>query len=160
MSLSNVSQRSDTEKEILNSNESSQLIDGGNIGDRDDGSDRDDIDDEGDDNEVDKNLQSMNQVEASNSNEEEEDDDEDGYSDNDAQQSVGSADSSHVAIDLSENEIYKGICTLFEDQEGNNILEYISLLHSESIGLNKTMKAIKKDLGRIADCAEVIARKK
>lgn len=86
-------------------------------------------------------------------------------SDNDTHQSEvsgGSAetgDSSHIAIDLSENEIYKGICTLFEDQEGNNILEYISLLHSESIGLNKTMKAIKKDLGRIADCAELMAAK-
>ena len=80
-------------------------------------------------------------------------------SDNDDDESYQSGGSSHVAIDLSENEIYKGICTLFEDQEGNNILEYISLLHSESIGLNKTMKAIKKDLGRIADCAELMAAK-
>ena len=83
------------------------------------------------------------------------DDDEDGE-DGDDDQSGGS---SHVAIDLSENEIYKGICTLFEDENGNNILEYISLLHSELIGHNKTMKSIKKDLARIADCAEIMAKK-
>ena len=86
----------------------------------------------------------------SNSNTEVSDDDDKSY------QSGGS---SHVAIDLSENEIYKGICTLFEDENGNNILEYISLLHSELIGHNKTMKAIKKDLGRIADCAELMSKK-
>ena len=87
--------------------------------------------------------------------EDDEDGDEDGE-DGDDDQSGGS---SHVAIDLSENEIYKGICTLFEDENGNNILEYISLLHSELIGHNKTMKSIKKDLARIADCAEIIAKK-
>lgn len=80
-------------------------------------------------------------------------------SDNDDDESYQSGGSSHVAIDLSENEIYKGICTLFEDENGNNILEYISLLHSELIGHNKTMKAIKKDLGRIADCAELMSKK-
>src|SRR5210317_271977 len=50
------------------------------------------------------------------------DDDEEEQSDDDQ-----SAGSSNVAIDLSENEFYKGMCTLLEDQEGNNILEYISL---------------------------------
>lgn len=85
-----------------------------------------------------------------------EDGNDDGEDGDDDEQSGGS---SHVAIDLSENEIYKGICTLFEDENGNNILEYISLLHSELIGHNKTMKSIKKDLSRIADCAEIMAKK-
>ena len=68
-------------------------------------------------------------------------------------------DQERIPIDLSENEVYRGICTLFEDEDGNNILEYISLLHSELIGHNKTMKSIKKDLSRIADCAEIMAKK-
>lgn len=89
--------------------------------------------------------------------EDDEDGDEDGDGDDDDENQSGG--SSHVAIDLSENEIYKGICTLFEDENGNNILEYISLLHSELIGHNKTMKSIKKDLARIADCAEIMAKK-
>lgn len=59
-----------------------------------------------------------------------------------------------IAIDLSDNPVYRGLCTLLEDDEGNNLLEYISLLHSELIGHNKTMKGIKKDLGRIANAAE------
>ena len=81
------------------------------------------------------------------------DDDEEEKSDDDQ-----SAGSSNVAIDLSENEFYKGMCTLLEDQEGNNILEYISLLHSELIGHNKTMKAIRKDLSTIAECAKIMTQ--
>ena len=99
---------------------------------------------------------------GSDNNEEDEDGDEDGDEDDDEDddgEDDQSGGSSHVAIDLSENEIYKGICTLFEDENGNNILEYISLLHSELIGHNKTMKSIKKDLARIADCAEIMAKK-
>ncbi len=60
-------------------------------------------------------------------------------------------------IDLSDNEIYKGIYSLFEDEEGNNILNYISLLHNELQGLNEQMKnvrLIRKDMGRIADSLE------
>jgi hypothetical protein len=63
-----------------------------------------------------------------------------------------------VPIDLSENEFYRGICTLFEDDDGNNILEYISLLHTELIGINKSLenlRGIRKDISRIADCAEL-----
>ena len=48
-----------------------------------------------------------------------------------------------IPIDLSENEVYRGICTLFEDEEGNNILEYISLLHTELIGINKSLEYLK-----------------
>jgi hypothetical protein len=68
-----------------------------------------------------------------------------------------------IPIDLSQNEVYKGICTLFEDEEGNNILEYISLIHTELIGMNKSLeflRGIKKDLSRIADCAEIMAKGK
>jgi hypothetical protein len=68
-----------------------------------------------------------------------------------------------VPIDLSTNEVYRGICTLFEDEEGNNILEYISLLHTELIGINKSLenlKLIRKDISRLADCAEIIVKNK
>lgn len=63
-----------------------------------------------------------------------------------------------IPIDLSENEFYRGICTLFEDDDGNNILEYISLLHTELIGINKSLenlRGMRKDISRIADCAEL-----
>ena len=63
-----------------------------------------------------------------------------------------------IPIDLSQNEVYRGVCTLFEDEHGNNILEYISLLHTELIGINKSLenlRTIKKDITRLADCAEL-----
>ena len=56
---------------------------------------------------------------------------------NDSDDNSEEDDERHVPIDLSENEVYRGICTLLEDEEGNNILEYISLLHTELIGINK-----------------------
>jgi len=70
-------------------------------------------------------------------------------------------DNERIAIDLSENEVFRGICTLFEDEEGNNILEYISLIHTELIALNKSVefiRGIKKDISRIADCAEILTK--
>lgn len=73
----------------------------------------------------------------------------------------GEDDDERIPIDLSKNEIYRGICTLFEDEDGNNILEYISLLHTELIGINKSLenlKSIKKDMSRIADCAETLVK--
>jgi len=85
----------------------------------------------------------------------EDDDDED----EDAEDATD--DNERIAIDLSENEVYKGICTLFEDEEGNNILEYISLIHTELIALNKSVefiRGIKKDISRIADCAEILTK--
>ena len=97
--------------------------------------------------------QSEISIEEEQSDGEDDDDDEQSY-DEDNQ----SAGSSNVAIDLSENEFYKGMCTLLEDQEGNNILEYISLLHSELIGHNKTMKDIRKDLSTIAECAKIMTQ--
>ena len=67
-------------------------------------------------------------------------------------------DENKIPIDLSQNEIYRGVCTLLEDEDGNNILEYISLLHTEMIGINKSLenlRLIRKDISRLADCAEL-----
>jgi hypothetical protein len=67
----------------------------------------------------------------------------------------------NMPIDLSQNEIYRGVCTLLEDDDGNNILEYISLLHTELIGINKSMenlRGIRKELTRIADVAELMVK--
>lgn len=92
--------------------------------------------------EVEEEVECENEEET----EEEEEEDEDG-----------------CAIDLSQNEVYRGVCTLFEDAEGNNILEYISLLHTELIGINKSMenlRSIRKDLSRLADVAELLVRSK
>jgi len=66
-------------------------------------------------------------------------------------------DDSEYEIDVSENEIYKGIYSFFEDDEGHNILDYISLLHTELIGIGKTLtnvKVMRKDMTRIADSLE------
>ncbi len=70
-------------------------------------------------------------------------------------------DDERVPIDLSKNEIYRGICTLFEDEDGNNLLEYISLLHTELIGINKSLenlRLIRKEMSRVADCAELFLK--
>jgi hypothetical protein len=86
-------------------------------------------------------------------NEDDEDDDED---EEDDEQEGG-----NMPIDLSQNEIYRGVCTLLEDDDGNNILEYISLLHTELIGINKSMenlRGIRKELTRIADVAELMVK--
>lgn len=73
------------------------------------------------------------------------------------------SDDERVPVDLSQNEFYRGICTLLEDEDGNNILEYISLLHTELIGINKSLenlRSMRKDIGRIADCAELFMKSK
>jgi hypothetical protein len=88
---------------------------------------------------------------------------EDDEDDEECEDDADDADDERIPIDLSQNEVYKGICTLFEDEEGNNILEYISLIHTELIGMNKSLeflRGIKKDLSRIADCAEIMAKGK
>jgi len=85
------------------------------------------------------------------------DEDEDEDDGDDAEDDLGD----RIPIDLSENEVYRGICTLFEDEEGNNILEYISLLHTELIGINKSLenlRGIRKELSRLADCAELMSK--
>jgi hypothetical protein len=88
---------------------------------------------------------------------EDQEDDEDQQSD--CSSDMGS-ENQKVAIDLSDNEFYKGICTLLEDDHGNNILEYISLLHTELIGVNKNLRTMNKNMNKIANCAELIAKKK
>ncbi len=86
---------------------------------------------------------------------------ESGSESNDSSESGSGSDSDdeegEYEIDLSDNEIYKGIYSLFEDEEGNNILNYISLLHNELQGLNENMKnlrPLRKDMTRIADSLE------
>lgn len=66
-------------------------------------------------------------------------------------------DTSEVNIDLSENEFYKGMCTLLEDDNGNNIVAYMDLLHDETKNIADSVKyleGIRKDLHRIANCFE------
>ena len=78
-------------------------------------------------------------------------------------ESSGSGSDSEYEIDLSNNEIYKGIYSFFEDEEGHNILDYISLLHTEMIGISKTLtnvKVIRKDMTRIADSLEKLVAMK
>ena len=80
-----------------------------------------------------------------------------------SEQEGGSDDEERVPVDLSQNEFYRCICTLLEDEDGNNILEYISLLHTELIGINKSLenlRSMRKDIGRIADCAELFMKSK
>jgi hypothetical protein len=81
----------------------------------------------------------------------------------DEQDEQDDQDDQRIPIDLSQNEIYRGVCTLLEDDDGNNILEYISLLHTELIGINKSLenlRLIRKDITRLADCAEIFLKGK
>jgi hypothetical protein len=81
--------------------------------------------------------------------EEEDDEDEDESEDED--------DTSEVNIDLSENEFYKGMCTLLEDENGNNIVAYMDLIHDETKNIADSVKhleGMRKDMRRIADCFE------
>jgi hypothetical protein len=90
-------------------------------------------------------------------------DDEEEYDYNEQQSDCSSdmgSENQKVPIDLSDNDFYKGICTLLEDDHGNNILEYISLLHTELIGVNKNLRSMNKNMTKIASCAELIAKKK
>ena len=94
---------------------------------------------------------------------EEEEETEENESEEDSDEEEDDDDEERVPIDLSQNEIYRGVCTLLEDEEGNNILEYISLLHTELIGINKSLenlRLIRKDITRLADCAELMVKGK
>ena len=96
-----------------------------------------------------ENMSNSNNNESDNN---QSDNDSNSQSDNQS----GGAESS-INIDLTNNPIYQGICTLFEDEDGNNILEYISLLHTELININKNMEnvvSIKNDIHRIANSIE------
>ena len=87
------------------------------------------------------------------------DDDNSENSDNSDNSESMSAIENKVAIDLSDNDYYKGLCTLLEDEHGNNILEYISLLHTELIGVNKNLRNMRKEMSRMANCAEIMVKK-
>jgi hypothetical protein len=112
-----------------------------------------------------KEKQTRDRTEKSDSEKEDEEVEVEELEENDYEEdeNSGEDDDNDCAIDLSQNEIYKGICTLFEDEEGNNILEYISLLHTELIGINKSMenlKGIRKEITRLADIAELMVKNK
>ena len=73
----------------------------------------------------------------------------------------GSDESSAINIDLTENNIYQGICTLFEDEEGNNILQYIGLIHTELIAMRHSLESVKDmkdDIHRIANAIELLVK--
>jgi hypothetical protein len=80
-----------------------------------------------------------------------------------SEEGTESEEGSEYEIDLSDNEIYKALYSFFEDEEGHNILDYISLLHTELIGIGKTLtnvKVIRKDMTRIADSLEKLVAMK
>lgn len=80
-----------------------------------------------------------------------------------SEEGTESEEGSEYEIDLSDNEIYKALYSFFEDEEGHNILDYISLLHTELIGIGKTLtnvKVIRKDMTRIADSLEKLVSMK
>lgn len=60
---------------------------------------------------------------------------------------------SQLHIDVNRNKIYQGLCTLLEDEEGNNILQYINLLHTELIGINSSLQ----NLSSMSKSLEIIA---
>jgi len=108
-------------------------------------------------------TQTQTKLETNDEDDEEEEDEEDGEEDGEeeGEEYTNSEYGNQIPIDLSENEIYKGICTLLEDAQGNNILEYISLLHTELIGVNKSLenlKGIRKEITRIDDYAELFVK--
>jgi hypothetical protein len=103
----------------------------------------------------------MSDLEKELSKEEYENQEEDEVESSVEEDEVEEDDEERVPIDLSQNEVYRGVCTLFEDDDGNNILEYISLLHTELIGINKSLenlRLIRKDITRLADCAELLVK--
>ncbi len=66
-------------------------------------------------------------------------------------------DGSEVNIDLSDNDFYKGMCTLLEDDNGNNIVKYIELLcdQTKEVADNvKHLEGMRQDIHRIAKCFE------
>ena len=135
-------QETDVENEInFEENEEIPTI---NVEDMND-SDNEDEDNENEDNENEDN--------------DDDDDDDDDNSDNSDNSESMSAIENKVAIDLSDNDYYKGLCTLLEDEHGNNILEYISLLHTELIGVNKNLRNMRKEMSRMANCAEIMVKK-
>jgi hypothetical protein len=105
--------------------------------------------------------EAMNDSSNDGDDDDEDDDDDEGEDDDDDEEGseTMSAIENKVAIDLSDNDYYKGLCTLLEDEHGNNILEYISLLHTELIGVNKNLRNMRKEMNRMANCAEIMVKK-
>ena len=120
--------------------------------------DMNDSDNEDEDNENEDNENEDNENED-NDDDDDDDDDNSENSDNSDNSESMSAIENKVAIDLSDNDYYKGLCTLLEDEHGNNILVYISLLHTELIGVNKNLRNMRKEMSRMANCAEIMVKK-
>ena len=79
----------------------------------------------------------------------------------DSENESSDSGSGRIAVDLTQNDFYKGMVSLLEDDEGNNILDYINLLHTELVGINKSLenlRLIRKDISRVADCAELFMK--
>jgi hypothetical protein len=68
--------------------------------------------------------------------------------------------SSQLHIDVNQNKIYQGLCTLLEDEEGNNILQYINLLHTELIGINTSLQNLSSMSKSLETIADVLQKKK
>ena len=113
---------------------------------------------------VDESIEEPQMLSEEDEDEEEEDEEEEEESEQESEQEshVSESDSQQggVNIDLSDNDFYKGLCTLLEDEGGNNILEYISLLHTELIGVNKNLRAMNKNMNIMAKCADLMSKKK
>ncbi len=90
----------------------------------------------------------------------EDDDSEDGDDGEDGDDEDDEEDSdegSEVNIDLSDNDFYKGLCTLLEDENGNNIVKYIDLLcenTKEIADSVKHMEGIRQDIHRMTKLFE------
>ncbi len=99
----------------------------------------------------DQEVESMNESGSGTGSEGSEEEDEEDDEEEDEE------DASEVNIDLSDNDFYKGMCTLLEDDNGNNIVRYIDLLceHTKEIGDNvKHLEGMRQDIHRIAKCFE------
>ena len=105
-------------------------------------------------------MLSQNDDDDEDEDEDEEDSDYQEESEQESQVSESDSQQGGVNIDLSDNDFYKGLCTLLEDEGGNNILEYISLLHTELIGVNKNLRAMNKNMNIMAKCADLMSKKK
>jgi len=91
------------------------------------------------------------QVVSQEEEEDEEEDEEEEEEEDDNQTSSG--------ISLTNNHFYQSLASVLEDENGNNILEYISLLHTELIGVNKNLRTISKSMQVLASSAEKMSNK-
>ncbi len=63
-------------------------------------------------------------------------------------------DNSEEGSDEDLSDYQADLSEFFIDENGNNILDYMSILNKELSNNTKLMKGVRKDIGRIADCLE------